>query len=329
MRSPVATVVLLTVLSTVAIAQTSRPAGKTAPGAEKIKTITVSEGTDIAITVSPDRKTILMDLQGLTYSLAVAGGEAKQITGPYDEASHPDWSSKAPLVAFQSYAGGTFHIWTMHPDGTGHKQITFGHGDDREPMISPDGKTIAFASDRAFKGSYDIWTVDLATGALKQITSSEADEFEPNWTPDGSSIVFVSGTGIAGKSIELKDLATGHQKTVASIDPTRGRLEAPSFSPNGSRLAYVQFSGEGFFMGSARLIVASVDSGSPIYTGNADDAFPFAATWLSNSALIYTGSGHILKADLAAKSETPIPFTATIESVRPQYSHKVYDFRSE
>jgi Tol biopolymer transport system component len=220
MRSPVALAALLAMSSSIAIAQPPQPIAKTAPGTNKVKAITVSEGTDMAVTVSPDHKTMLMDLQGLTYSLPIAGGEAKQITGPYDEVSHPDWSSKSPLVAIQSYAGGTFHIWTMHPDGTGLKQITSGHGDDREPKISPDGKTIAFASDRAFKGSYDIWTVDIATGALKQITSSEADEFEPNWTPDGSGIVFASGTGIASKSIESIDLVTGHQKTVAT--PPRG-----------------------------------------------------------------------------------------------------------
>ena len=211
-------------------------------------------------------------------------------------------------MAIQSYAGGTFHIWTMHPDGSGLKQLTKGHGDDREPKFSPDGKTIAFSSDRAFKGSYDIWTVDMATGAVKQVTSSDLDEYEPNWTPDGSGIVFASGTGIAAKSIELIDLASRRQNTVAAIDPAAGRVDAPSFSPDGKSLAYVQFSGAGMFLNSARLVVTTAGSSAPIYTGKADDAFPFAATWLSNSELIYTGSGHIYRTDLAGKSEVAIPF---------------------
>ncbi len=123
------------------------------------KAITVSEGTDMQVTVSPDRKTILADIQGLIFAIPFAGGAGHQLTQPLQEASHPDWSSKGDLVALQSYAGGTFHIWTMKPDGAGLKQVTTGHGDDREPRISPDGSTIAFSSDRAFKGSYDIWTV--------------------------------------------------------------------------------------------------------------------------------------------------------------------------
>jgi Tol biopolymer transport system component len=258
--------------------------------AVKSKTITISEGTDMAATVSPDHKTIIMDLQGLLYSMPMAGGKAKQISTPYEEDSHPVWSSKGGIVAIQSYAGGTFHIWTMFPDGTRRKQITTGHGDDREPSISPDGTTIAFASDRAFKGSYDIWTVNLATGALKQITSSDADEFEPAWSPDGTTIAFVSGTGIVGKSIESIHLASGKQNTIVSIDPATGRLEAPSFSPDGTKLSYIRYTGSGVILSSAQLVVTSATGDHEIVqTGQAQDAFPFPATWLSKTDLLYTG----------------------------------------
>src|SRR5207302_11203913 len=103
----------------------------------KEKTLTISEGTNVFATVSPDHKTIIADLHGLLYSVPIQGGPATQITTPYQEASHPDRSAHGDLIAIQSYAGGTFHIWTMHPDGSDLKQITSGHGDDREPRISP------------------------------------------------------------------------------------------------------------------------------------------------------------------------------------------------
>jgi Tol biopolymer transport system component len=287
----------------------------------KTKIITVSEGTDTQVTVSPDHKTIIADIQGLLFKLPITGGPGKQLTTPYQEASHPDWSSKGGLVAIQSYAGGTFHIWTMRPDGSALKQITTGHGDDREPRISPDGTIIAFSSDRAFKGNYDIWTVNIATGELKQITSAEADEYEPAWSPDGTKIAFVSGTGITGKTIESIDLASGKQTTaVSSI--ADGRVEAPSFSPDGRSLAYVQFHGIGMFMNSAQMIV----TGSVTYAGKATDTFPFPAVWLSNTELVYTGDGHIIRTSLDKSTEASIPFSAAIKSVRPEYPHKVYDF---
>ncbi|MGB7264800.1 MAG: DPP IV N-terminal domain-containing protein [Terracidiphilus sp.] len=289
--------------------------------AERTGIITVHEGTDMALTVSPDHKTIMIDLQGMMYTLPASGGMAKQVTSAVFEASHPSWSPKGDLVAVQSYSGGTFHIWTMKPDGTDLHQITSGHGDDREPDFSPDGTTIAFSSDRAFKGRYDIWTVDLKSGALKQWTSSPADEYEPSWSPDGHEIAFVSGEGTLGRTIEAID-ADGHQRTLATMGTAQGRLEAPSWSPDGKTISWTQFTGEGFFMISSHLMVAGSEASKE------DDVFPFPATWLSANDLIYTANGHIYRLDLAAKQQKEIPFTAGIKWMRPEYQHKQYAFSS-
>jgi Tol biopolymer transport system component/imidazolonepropionase-like amidohydrolase len=323
--------VAVTLLLTLPSATFAEPA---ATGNATHKVITVHQGTDLAVTASPDHKTILMDLQGMLYAMPLTGGKATRVTGPLVEASHPEYSPDGSMVVIQSYAGGTFHIWLMKPDGTGLKPITSGHGDDREPRFSPDGKTIAFASDRAYKGSYDIWTVDIASGALKQITTSPNDEYEPAWSPDGGSIAYVNGVfvsgapgvgGVVGKTIEAIDLATGHTKVVASVGKAIGRLDAPSWSPDGSHLAYVQFFGAGMFVDSARLVV----DGKPV-NGSAevkqDDAFPFPPVWLSNSSILFTANGNILQADLAAGSMKTIPFTAGIESMRPIYKGKNFAF---
>src|SRR6266404_5829520 len=146
--------------------------------ATQTATVTVTQATNVAATLSPDRGTLILDVQGAHFS------------------------PKGDLVAFQAYKGGTFHIWSMRPDGSGVTQLTDGHGDDREPRVSPDGTKIVFASDRAFAnsgdrsatidGSYDIWQLDLTTKTLKPITTATStDEFEPTWSPDGTKIAFV------------------------------------------------------------------------------------------------------------------------------------------
>src|SRR5271169_6808284 len=101
------------------------------------KTVTVSEGTNVNVTLSPDKKTIVMDLQEALWSLPVGGGAAKRLTDPFLEPARPDWSPKGDLIAFQSFKSGTFHIGVMKPDGSGVRQLTDGHGDDREPRFSP------------------------------------------------------------------------------------------------------------------------------------------------------------------------------------------------
>ncbi len=303
-----------------------------APSKSIVKDVTVSEGTNMAATVSPDGKTIIVDLQETLWSLPATGGAMKRLTDPMLEPSRPDWSPKGNWIAFQGYKTGTFHIWLMKPDGAGVKELTDGHGDDREPRISPDGTKVAFASDRAMQGSYDIWVADIATGKLTQITSSEKEEYEPTWTPDGKSIAFVSGMGVArghGASVtavdvEQVEIASGARKTIYSLPKTGGasvdaatgaaHIESPSISPSG-KLSFILVNGS-----KSELMVDGKKAGS------ATDVFPFYAAWLPGGKILYTGDGKILTTDLASNTSAAVPFTATFHIDRPGYRHRIYDF---
>lgn len=280
------------------------------------KTVTLTEGTNIAATVSPDQRTIVMDLQGSLWTIPFQGGPAKQLTDPMIEPARPDYSPKGNLIAFQAYKGGTFHIWTMDPRGAGLKQVTSGHGDDREPRFSPDGSKIAFASDRAFQGSYDIWVVDLASGKLTQKTSASADEYEPAWSPNKYEIAFVSGVGINGTSIQAVS-EDGKLRTLASA-PSGTHLNSPSWAPDGERVAYTQFAG-----GKSRLMISGKAAGL------GDDVFPFAANWLPGERLLYTGNGKIHITSLSAGETRDVPFQASIVLNRTPYRRKHYDFDSQ
>src|SRR5439155_6612307 len=120
-----------------AVVLVSGPVGSQQPAS--IKTVRLTEGTNIAATLSPDHQKIIMDLQGALWSLPIAGGSATRLTDPFLEPARPDWSPRGDVIAFEAYAGGTFHIWTMKQDGSEQRQLTIGHGDDRDPRVSPDG----------------------------------------------------------------------------------------------------------------------------------------------------------------------------------------------
>lgn len=285
-------------------------ARKRPPGAEPglaLAPVTIEEATNVAATVSPDHQTIVLEVHGALFSLPAAGGDARRLTPDWLEPSRPHFSPRGDLIAFQAYAGGTFHVWVMHPDGGGLRRITSGHGDDREPRVSPDGERIAFASDRAFEGSYDIWVTEIASGALTRWTSSDADEFEPSWSQRGdgaTEIAFVSGTGSTGTAIEAAD-AGGHRRTLART--SRGsRIEAPSVSPDGKKVAYVRLAGVAI-PGAARLMVGDSQ------VGPLDDVFPFAPAWLSDDELLYTANGHIRVTRIADGTTRDIPFRASFD----------------
>jgi Tol biopolymer transport system component len=276
----------------------------------------VREGTNIAVTAAPDQSSLIMDLQGSLWMLPFRGGAAKQITDPMLEPAHPDYSPKGGLIAFQAYKGGTFHIWTIHPDGSGLRQLTTGHGDDREPRVSPNGTRIAFSSDRAFEGSYDIWVVEIATGKTNRWTSAPADEYEPAWSPDGKEIAFVSGAGINGTTIRAVTEG-GEQRTLVTA-PAGARLNSPSWAPDGSRIAYEQFAAN-----KSLLMV----SGKP--SGKGDDVFPFPASWLPGDRLLYSGNGGIHITSLETGETADIPFEAPFTLNRPRYQRKRFDFDSK
>ena len=277
--------------------------------------VTLTQGTNMAATVSPDRGQIIMDLQGALWSLPVSGGTARRLTDPFLEPARPHWSPQGDRVAFQAYAGGTFHIWTMRPDGTDQRQLTTGHGDDREPRFSPDGTRIAFSSDRAFAGSYDIWVVDVGSGALTRWTSAPTDEFEPDWVPGGSEIAYIVGTGAVGTTIQASD-ASGTSRTLVTA-PTGTRLNSPAMSPDGTRVAYEQFAAN-----RSLLMV----SGTQV--GTSTDVFPFYPNWLGDDELLFTGDGKIQVVGVSTADAREIAFRADVDLIRPRYHRKRHDFDS-
>jgi Tol biopolymer transport system component len=286
------------------------------------QTITVNVGTNVAAAVSPADGHIVMDLQGVLWSLPAAGGTAQRLTEDFLEPARPDFSPDGKLVAFQAYKGGTFHIWVMNTDGTGVRQLTSGHGDDREPHFSPDGTKIAFGSDRAFNGTYDIWVTDL-NGNLSNWTSTAAtvasniDEFEPAFARDGSGeIAYVIGTGIWSKS------ATGAPHQI--IANTNQTTHSPAYSPSGKKLAWVQSANN-----KSRLVVRDfTDNTTTEYPSPLGDVFPFYPQWTSEDTVVYTADGQIFSTRLSSKATTAIPFQATFQLDRPEYQRKKFDFDS-
>src|SRR5262249_40275659 len=144
--------------------------------------LTLNEGTNMAAALSPDGRTLAIDLLGCLWVLPVNGGPAKQISDELGDIRQPAWSPDGKRIAFQSYRDGGWHIWTIAPDGTGLKQLTFGAFDHREPHWSPDGTRIALSSDQ--NGNYDIWELTLETGQLRQITNNSANDSMPAYSKD-------------------------------------------------------------------------------------------------------------------------------------------------
>ncbi|HVO81637.1 MAG TPA: protein kinase [Terriglobales bacterium] len=70
--------------------------------------------------------------------------------------------------------------------GSEEKWLTHGSSIDRQPVVSPDGKWIVFASNRS--GNLDLWEISPLDGMIRRLTDDPADDWDPGFTPDGKLI---------------------------------------------------------------------------------------------------------------------------------------------
>jgi len=303
-------------------------------GAETLekKSFEVSEGTNIALALSPNGKQIAFDLQGTIFVIPVAGGAAVPVTDHLGDDRQPSWSPDGSRIAFQSYRDGNFHLWSVKPDGSDLRQHTKGGYDHREPMWSPDGKYLLCSSDRAANGNYDIWEIELANGAAKQLTTNPADDYQPAYAPDGKTIAFVSvrpeGPGIYLRSIdgtEKKLIAMGGGATAVPGMSRAPTPNGPSWSPDGTQLAFSAISNL-----ETTLMVATVATGEQRkLTSAGEDIFPFRPAWVNAGTLLYTADGRIKMLSLSEGSALAVKtlvFHAPLDVVTPHYKPKAHDF---
>ena len=117
-------------------------------------------------------------------------------------------------------------IYSIPISGGKATRITSGLAYDVHPRYSPDGKSIAFISDKS--GSDNIWTMDLDSKEDKQITKEKKHNFfSAAWTPDGEYLVGCKGRRNIKMHIYHKDGGAGSQlfsepKNVKAIDPAFG-----------------------------------------------------------------------------------------------------------
>ncbi len=148
------------------------------------------------------------------------------------------------------------NLWLVETAGGEPRQLTTAYANDTAPRWSPDGRTVAFVSDREERK--ELWLIPADFGEAHRLTRGSSDVSQPAWSPDGQQLVYVAKT-----ERPAKDDATHAPKEGSDVRVI-------------TQLGY-KMDGEGFWDGKYKhLFAVAVTSGDPVQLtdGPWDDAQP-------------------------------------------------------
>ena len=159
--------------------------------------------------VSPDGQWLAFSTWKKPFDLFVSradGSALRQLTDDEHRDNFPRWSPDGKRLAFMSNRSGTTQIWTIAPDGSGLRQLTYlrGPGWVPYPVWSPDGARLAFSGDRStvimeVAKPWDERSLEL----LPMMAPTEVWFSAFSWSPDGRLLAgtLTGAAGSAGVSV--------------------------------------------------------------------------------------------------------------------------------
>ena len=175
-------------------------------------------------------------LKGLVISLVIAVSAIHAQDDPL-WMRYPAISPDGSTIVF-GYKGNLYRVSTS---GGEARPLTLYDGHDYMPVWSPDGSSIAFASDRF--GNFDVYLLPAAGGAATRLTFHSASDYPSDFSADGQNVIFTSSRT---DDVANPAFPSGALPELYSVPVVGGRVtqvltipaEYAQYDGSGSRLLY-------------------------------------------------------------------------------------------
>ena len=191
-------------------------------------------------TFSPDGKSIAVFLAeegryGDYWILPLNGDAPRRVTWDFQEGGAPAWTPDGKSLLIRSSRAGSANLWRVSvADGT-LERLTSGAGDDFDPAVSPDGRTVLFAN---VKRTWEVIVQDLHSGKRRTVLARRTLLVFPRFSPDGRRIA-LAGRNSRGETHLFVMDADGSNLT--AVTDGAGELNImPQWGGDGDTLYFYQ-----------------------------------------------------------------------------------------